>query len=199
VVAHSDFLAALNHPRVAGVLLAAGEGTRFEGAGHKLRADLRGRPLVLHALGNLTAARLPFTVVITGAVDLADVLPESVVNVPNPDWASGQATSLAAAVDWARGAEVEAIVVGLADQPGIRPEAWQAVASVMQTPMAIATYDGRRGHPVRLHRDIWDRLPRSGDEGARRVMQASPELVSEVPCPGDPTDVDTVEDLRRLR
>jgi CTP:molybdopterin cytidylyltransferase MocA len=44
---------------------------------------------------------------------------------------------------------------------------------------------------------MWDRLPVTGDVGARGVMQAAPELVTEVPCAGDPFDIDTVEDWQR--
>jgi len=196
VVANPDILAALN-AHTAAVLLAAGGGTRFAGPVPKLLAEVGGRPLLLHALGNVTAANLAPIVVVTGAVDLSGLLPATVVTVPNPDWAAGQATSLAAAVDWARGVGMEAIVVGLGDQPGITPSAWTSIASSAQTPIAVATYRGRRGHPVRLQNDIWARLPRRGDEGARVLMRESPELVTEIPCEGDPSDIDTVEDVRR--
>jgi molybdenum cofactor cytidylyltransferase len=181
-------------PPVA-VLLAAGAGLRFAGPVHKLLADLDGRPLITHALENVTAAGLTPVLVVTGAVDLAGLLPPEVAAVTNPDWASGQASSLAAAIRWAGDYGADAIVIGLAVQPNIAPSAWRAVAAADVAPIAVATYRGRRGHPVRLRRDVWDRLPVTGDVGARDVMAASPELVHEVPCEGDPADVDTVEDL----
>jgi CTP:molybdopterin cytidylyltransferase MocA len=198
MVAQADILASLNQ-HTAAVLLAAGAGTRFDGPVPKLLADVGGRPLILHALGNVTAANLTPVVVVTGAADLSGVLPASVVAVANPDWAEGQATSLAVAVRWAAEHDMDAIVVGLGDQPGIMPAAWTAIAAADATPIIVATYDGRRGHPVRLHRQVWDRLPRAGDQGARVVMKQYPELVTEIACTGDPTDVDVVDDLRRWR
>jgi CTP:molybdopterin cytidylyltransferase MocA len=184
----------------AAVLLAAGGGTRFTGPVHKLRATgPDGAPLLSHAIGALVGAGLPLLGVVTGAEPVADLVPDGVAMIPNPDWASGQATSLTRAVEWAAAHGADALVVGLADQPGITPEAWRRVAAADATPIAIATYGGRRGHPVRLHRDVWSRLPTEGDAGARAVIAANPELVTEVPCDGDPVDVDTVEDLERVR
>ena len=183
----------------AGIILAAGGGTRFAGPGHKLRADAAGTPVVARALDALVASRLELLAVVTGAVAIDDLVPAGVEIVPNAAWESGQASSLAAGVRWARAAGADAIVVGLGDQPGVRSESWRAVAAATATPIAIATYDGHRGHPVRIHRDLWDRLPTEGDAGARALIAASPGQVTEVPCTGDPLDVDTVEDLSRWR
>ncbi len=185
--------------RVLGVLLAAGGGSRFAGPTHKLLADLRGRPVLAHSLGNVTAARLPALVVVTGAADVSGLVPPGVVTVPNTRWEHGQATSVAAATAWAARHGFDAVVVGLGDQPGVVAAAWRAVAATASAPVAVATYGGRRGHPVRLHRDIWHRLPTSGDAVARQLMSTAPELVIEVACDGDPADVDTVEDLARWR
>jgi molybdenum cofactor cytidylyltransferase len=182
----------------AGVLLAAGGGSRFTGPSHKLLTEVGGRPLVAYAIAALAASGLSRVAVVSGAVDLSVVVPDGVEIIENPHWAEGQATSLAAAVGWARLRGADALAIGLGDQPGITPAAWQAVAAT-GAPIAIATYGGRRGHPVLLRNELWDRLPSSGDAGARTLIAGSPELVVEVPCEGDPADVDTVEDLARWR
>jgi CTP:molybdopterin cytidylyltransferase MocA len=180
---------------IAAVVLAAGAGRRFSAEHHKLRSDVGGRPLYSWAVDAALDAGLGPVFVVTGAVPLD--LPDAVVEVANPRWAEGIASSLQAAIDAARDAGCDAVVVGLADQPGVVAEAWRRVGGSSATPLAVATYAGVRGNPVRIAAEVWPQLPTAGDEGARLLLRRCPELVSEVPCPGSPDDVDTVEDLRR--
>lgn len=186
---------------VAAVVLAAGGGARFAatgGAAPKPLAVVRGVALVDHALTAVLAAGFDEVVLVDGATSLADRAGAQVVVLHNADWASGIATSLQVAVAHARRAGHDAIVVGLADQPGITSAAWQAVRDAPASPpIAVATYERRRGNPVRLPSSVWHLLPESGDEGARAVMRERSDLVREVPCTGEPWDIDTVEDLNR--
>ena len=136
--------------------------------------------------------------VVTGAVDLAGVLPAGTTVLHNPDWADGQASSVQVALRWAAELGVDAVVIGLGDQPMVVAEAWKLVAEAPSTlPVLIATYEGRRGNPVRLASQVWDQLPSTGDEGARAFVRLRPELAGEIPCPGTMVDIDTQEDLDR--
>lgn len=172
------------------VLLAAGAGTRYHGPTHKLLAPFRGKRVVDWAYEHAAASGLD-VIVVTGEVDLD--LPGA---VHNPRWAEGIATSLRVAVAAAAAgdADADAVVVGLADQPMVPPEAWRLVAA-SPAPIAVATYGGARRNPVRLAREVWPLLPETGDEGARVLFRTVP--VIEVACPGDPQDIDRVEDLER--
>jgi molybdenum cofactor cytidylyltransferase len=182
---------------IAAVVLAAGGSTRFAGPGHKLTTAFRGRPLVQWAVQSALDSGLEETVVVSGAVDLADLVPEGVTLIENHGWADGQASSLQVAVAWARQQGHQAVVIGLGDQPLVPAEAWRRVAAESSRPIVSATFEGRRRPPVRLDSSVWDLLPISGDEGARVLMSARPHLVAEVACEGQAADVDTVEDLSR--
>jgi molybdenum cofactor cytidylyltransferase len=177
------------------VVLAAGAGTRFTGDGHKLDARVGDHTVLEHAVESAIAAGIGPVVVVT-ADQITTPLPSSVVHVINDRWAEGQMTSLRAGIAAARNLGAAAVVVGLGDQPFVRVDAWRAVAAT-DAPIAVATYNGRRGHPVRLAEQTWPLLPDAGDEGARSLMRLRPDLVTEVPCEGSPIDIDTVEDLRQ--
>lgn len=185
--------------RTVGVLLAAGGGKRFAASGGrtpKLLTPFRGRPLLLWALDAALDGGFDDTWVVSGATDLSSVLPPGLSVIHNPKWADGQATSVTLAIDAAREARFDAVVVGLADQPMVPATAWRAVAD-SDSPVAVATYSGRRRNPVRLAREMWHLVPVNGDLGAKVVMRHQPWLVEEVPCSGDPRDVDVWEDLAR--
>lgn len=184
-----------------GVLLAAGEGSRFTGPVHKLRADLAGTPVVVRSLEAMLHSGIGACAVVTGAVPLGDLL-QGVTEIVNPAWKTGQRSSVLAAIAHARKVGVDAVVFALGDQPFLTPEAWRLVARD-DSPLAVATYDGVRAHPVRIHRSLWDEFeamtpgPDGADAGVRTLMRLHPELVHEVACKGNPADIDTPEDLAR--
>jgi CTP:molybdopterin cytidylyltransferase MocA len=179
------------------VVLAAGAGRRFLGPAHKLDTIVGGRPLVVAAVdAALTAAIGPVVVVTAG--HLTATLPSEIVEVVNDEWERGQMSSLHRGIAAAESLGGDRVVVGLGDQPAIEPSAWRAVAEAGSvSPIAVATYGGRRGHPVSLAESVWPLLAHGGDEGARTLLRLRPDLVSEVPCQGSALDIDTLEDLDR--
>ncbi len=181
-----------------GVLLAAGSGSRFDAPEHKLVAQLRGTPVITHSLAALNEAGLDAILVVTGSADLARYL-HGVPTMHNPHWATGQRSSVECALTYAREHSYGAVVVGLADQPFITPQCWKSVAE-SDAAIAVATYDGVRGNPVRLDASVWDlfsNAPGDPDSGARSLMHLHPELVREVACKGNSADIDTTEDLSK--
>jgi molybdenum cofactor cytidylyltransferase len=180
--------------RVPAVVLAAGGGSRFAGPSHKLLASRAGRPLVRWAIDAALEAGSGPVWVVAGAVDLSEVVPHGVEILANPRWAQGQATSLDVALETAAVRRVEAVVVGLGDQPLVPASAWRAVAA-LDAPIVVAAYNGHRRNPVRLRHDVWSLVERTGDQGARGLLRDRPDLVSEVACEGSAADIDTVEDL----
>lgn len=179
--------------RQVAVLLTAGGGSRFRGDTHKLLAPLRGRLVIEWAVEHALGAGLEVWLV-TGCAQLPPI-PDT-VTIHNPDWAEGQATSLQCAVRSAAAAGLEAITVGLGDQPFVPSSAWRSV-SRSSSPIAVASYQGVRGNPVRLAAAVWPMLPTEGDLGARSLISQRPDLVEDIPCDGSSADIDTLEDLAR--
>jgi nicotine blue oxidoreductase len=187
------------------IVLAAGAGSRFGGG--KLLAKLNDVPLVEYVLGALEASPLDETVVVVGAdaERLREVCePYEARVVENLDWAQGQSTSVRAGLH-ALGPEARAALVLLADQPLVGAAVVGRLVTAFEegAKVAVATYGGRPRNPVLFSREVWPLLEAelSGDEGARAFLRRHPELVTLVPCDGvgDPTDVDTAEDLEGLR
>lgn len=132
--------------------------------------------------------------VVTGAVDLSDLIPADFCVVEAADWADGQAHTIQAGLARAGEDGHRAVVIGLADQPLVPASAWRSVGAAAGEIVA-ASFDGKRRPPVKFERSAWPLLPTTGDEGARTVLRTDRERVSEVACSGNPIDIDTQKDL----
>ncbi|HET7270141.1 MAG TPA: nucleotidyltransferase family protein, partial [Rubrobacter sp.] len=157
-------------------------------------------------LENLREAPVDETIVVVGAdvERLSEVCDRyDVRTFENEDWELGQSTSVLAGLR-ACGRGTRAAVVLLGDQPFVGAGAVVRLVTAFAegAKIAVATYGEKWRNPVLFSREVWPLLEAelAGDEGARSVLRRHPELVVEVPCDGvgDPADVDTREDLRRV-
>jgi molybdenum cofactor cytidylyltransferase/nicotine blue oxidoreductase len=181
---------------VAAVVLAAGGGRRY--GMPKALVEYEGRLLVERAVG--TAQAVCETVLVVLGARAVDVWRqarlENVIVLANGEWETGMASSLRTGLEGLRalpGTTVDAALITLVDMPGMTPAALERLAGhAAPDALAVATYDGVRGHPVLLGRDHWAGVieTATGDEGARRYLAAHD--VTEVDCTGlaDPTDLD---------
>jgi len=190
---------------VAAVVLAAGRGSRLDAPVAKPLLEYRGRPLVAYAIDAAVRSELHPVVLVVGhqGDDVAGVASEyvGVTVVAALGWADGISQSLRAAIEaLASDAGVDAMCVGLADQPHVGAEAYRRVAAAAEAgaALAVATYDGRRGNPVAIARSLWPAARAlTGDAGARQLMDGR-EVEVDCTGTGDPADVDTLDDLRSL-
>ncbi len=181
---------AVRPARAAGVLLAAGAGTRY------------GMPKVLAAQGqwlSLAVAALSGG----GCDDVVVVLGAAVVEVPEParaviaaDWADGMSASVRVGLT-ALGQDVGHAVLHLVDTPDVGAEVVARVLGAARSSdsgLARAVFDGRPGHPVVLARRHWPALIATlhGDHGAREFLRARSDVVA-VECADLATGADIDE------
>jgi len=193
--------------KVAGVLLAAGEGSRF--GRPKALVELHGQTLAERGVNVLRAGGARPILVVTGAVPIE--LSET-RTVYNPEWRTGMGSSLRAALQALTGTgtgvgtetDVGAVVVALADQPLVGAEAVARLIAAYRdgASVAVAAYGGQPRNPVLLAREHWAEVvaTATGDQGARTFLRARPDLVTLVECgdTGRPDDIDTPADLARI-
>ena len=191
---------------VAGVLLAAGQGSRF--GRPKALVELDGQTLAERGVTLLRAGGTDPVLIVTGAAEV-ELRPEHQARtVYNGEWRTGMGSSLRAALraltELEAGPEIGAMVVALADQPLVGAEAVGRLIAAYRAGagVAVAAYGGKPRNPVLLAREHWPEViaTATGDQGARAFLRARPELVTLVECgdTGRPDDIDTPADLEHI-
>ncbi|MGF1667213.1 MAG: NTP transferase domain-containing protein [Acidimicrobiia bacterium] len=192
---------------IAGLILAAGGSRRL---GRPKQLEPWGGEATL--LGTVIEATKGFGLdelwVVLGA-ELERVMEEVDLTgcgvVDNPEWEEGLASSLRVGLDaMTRMSKADSVLIVLGDQPGVDPAVVAALIEKKKrakAPAIVPKYRYTWGNPILVDRTLWPRLiSLSGDEGAKRLLQAHPEWVEEVWVESlAPRDVDTASDVRDLK
>lgn len=190
---------------IAGVILAAGEGTRMGGA-VKQTLPFNGKTVLEQTIDNATASLLQQIFVVIGyRADLIEPLlsGRDVTVVNNSDYLKGQSSSLKAGLR-ALPEGVDAALFLLGDQPLVAPQTINRIENGFkrsQSPIVLPVYKGVRGNPVLFSRETFSHLlSLDGDSGGRTLFREYDGrlLELEVDDPHILFDLDTLEDYCEL-
>jgi molybdenum cofactor cytidylyltransferase len=194
-----------HEPRVLGVVLAAGMGTRMGGS--KVVRPVQGRPMVERVVDAALGSRLAGTAVVVGheADGVRSILGDRPVRIlDNPSFADGLSTSVRAAL-LAVGPDYDAALFLLADQPfvtaGLIDRLLTAFAATGK-PIVRPEVDGRPGNPVLFSARLFpELLQETGDRGGRDVVRrhAGEVHLVAVDDPKACLDIDSLEEYERVR
>ena len=174
----------------------------------KALLDYQGRTFIENICASFLTAGVDELLVVLGAHQHEEAIRAVVPKHPtlrtvlNPQYRLGQLSSLQVGIQ-SLSPESEAAVVNLVDHPLIRPETIQAlIASFANDPLPIiiASYQGRRGHPVLFSKGVYGELLAAPlDRGAKVVVRKDPERVRELALDdsGIRADIDTPEEYTR--
>ncbi|KQZ27789.1 molybdopterin-guanine dinucleotide biosynthesis protein MobA [Duganella sp. Root1480D1] len=188
---------------VAGILLAAGRGSRFDPTGERyklLQALPNGDPVVVASARALLAA-VPRVIAVVRTEDAVTAnllrgLGCEVVACANAG--DGMAASLVCGVQHAR--DANGWLIALADMPYVRPATMAVLASAIganSAAIAAPVHRGQRGNPVAFGcAHLQDLLALAGDQGARGILKNNPVNELTVDDPGILQDIDTPSDIQ---
>ena len=181
---------------LAGLLLAAGQSTRF-GSENKLTALVNGKPLVTYAADAMRRAGFDSLIAVVSDKDVAELL-DGFQICTLTDGPAAQSRSLAMGVAAAK--EATRLTVVLGDMPKVSSALIRQVTDLCPPGGASACTDGeRRLPPAAFDAALFDRLKAlTGDRGAGdllreisddRILFAARQVL---------VDIDTPEDLAAL-
>ncbi|MCC7117264.1 MAG: putative selenium-dependent hydroxylase accessory protein YqeC [Anaerolineales bacterium] len=190
--------------KTAGIILAAGDATRF--GKPKQLLDWKGKPFVRQVAETALKAGLEPVVVVTGAchAEIESCLSELPITlIQNPHPAEGQSASIKIGLQSISG-PVGSVVFLLADQPQIPVNVIQALtemhARALPAILAPLVLEEKRANPILFDRVTFsDLMQLTGDVGGRGIFHK--HQVDYLPWHDERLllDVDTPEDYARLQ
>jgi len=179
------------------VMLAAGESTRM--GAFKLMLPARGSTVVESSVASALAAGCRVLLVVGHrGWQLRELFAGrgGVTIVENQNYRSGMFSSIRAGVSQV---QTRRFFIALGDMPLIEPEIYRLLTTFDHADAVRPTFDGRKGHPVLMVRDLIDTIRKYDDSRSMSDVLLG-RVVREVPV-SDPSvlyDVDTPTDYAEL-
>jgi molybdenum cofactor cytidylyltransferase len=189
-------------PKIAGIILAAGAASRM--GQPKLLLPWKEETLIHKTAQTALQALLDPVVIVTGSGGRE--IAQAVIDLPviiaqNPDWQTGQSTSVRAGIQ-ALPASTRAVVFLLGDQPFVTTDLIQELIKTFlkKNCIILAPYVGQqRANPVIFAQSIFTNLCQlQGDAGARSIFAQYPPEAMPWPDERILLDIDTPEDYKKL-
>jgi molybdenum cofactor cytidylyltransferase len=192
---------------ISGILLAAGESSRMQGA-FKPLLKWGKRTVIGECVHQMRNSRLAEIFVVLGhrEMEIRQTLSGSGVQyVINEDYKRGMLSSIKAGLSLLS-PNADAALIALVDQPMITREITNSLIDAFnagEKGIALPTYRGKRGHPVivaaKYFEDIMQ-LDEDSPEGMRQFIAGHRNDTLEVPVdtPAVIEDIDLPEDYERL-
>lgn len=189
-------------PFVSGIVLAAGQSTRFPGPPPKQLLPFGGEPLVHRICRRVLASRCREVILVVGHE--AEAVRRAAQDldlrvVENPRFRTGQSSSVKVGLR-AVSPQASAALFIPVDQPFVGVPLLNRLIRAYEAtggPIVAPIFEGRRGAPVLFDRSLFaELLAVTGDEGGRQVLGRHPdELVTVAVKSNRPLlDIDTPED-----
>ncbi|RLB89243.1 MAG: molybdenum cofactor cytidylyltransferase [Deltaproteobacteria bacterium] len=192
--------------KLAGIILAAGRGTRMgsELCGAKQLLPLGGRPVLARVIENALAAGLDPIILVLGhkAQEIMAAVDVSQVRVVvNPLYKTGMAGSIRLGIGEV-GPGCDGAMFLLGDQPLVdKAILLELINAFTSNSIVIPTFQGRQGNPVIFGAGFFPQLQQlKGDRGGRVLFEAHAQEIIRVPVETEGVcfDLDTPEDYHRL-
>ncbi|MFZ6815809.1 nucleotidyltransferase family protein [Undibacterium sp. Rencai35W] len=197
-----------------GILLAAGQGRRFDQSGqrNKLLQPVSDQQTVAVSSARHLLAALPDSMAVIPASSACSIsaipqAPATTVLAQSlrdtgcyigvcPHAEQGMAASLVYGLQ--QSLDYQGWVIALADMPYVQPSTICQLLYALESgaDIAVLCYQGKRGNPVAFSRThLAELLLLSGDQGARDLLRRYPVVEIDVDDPGILQDIDRPEDL----
>jgi len=189
---------------IAALILAAGESSRMDYY-PKANMMFRGKTFLETGVETIRKAGISQVYVVLGAdfEKIKEKHPDlEVIYIINEQYKLGQLRSLQKGLDALPG-DITAVISHQVDRPLIKTDTFIALKETyleLASPIIVPIYNGRRGHPVLLSREMFEDLKNAPlDVGARQVIWDNVDKITEIDTndPGVLVNINTPLDYNK--
>lgn len=186
------------------VILAAGSSSRLGQS--KQLVKINNETLLQRSIKIALASAANEVLVVLGAN--AEAHRESIAHLSaktiyNPDWQQGIGSSIKAGITYFDKKNIDAVIILVCDQVFLKTQHLQKIIANFQenkSTIVASKYKGIVGVPCLFHKSLFNEIAKMNDDvGAKKIITKFSKNTMYVDFPEGEFDVDTLDDLERLR